>query len=234
MKFGYGCLHYCHSLRRKGASLRNVLPAAATTGTSVASGVSGRHIASFKGQPQDFLTEVGREKAVLVYFYTSWCKPCDGVNVKLEALWTEGLTGLSDGAEITSSSSTTLENSFSSSSSFSAAEKASEAPTPSLSCSASGPQNDSNVVLNSTCEMSLQVRTLGKIVRVIPIDTDLNPKLGALHDVRSVPTFITYRDGHIVGRVEGSNWEEVWRLVKELLREGDTQPSTGGKGAPAS
>ena len=69
-------------------------------------------------------------------------------------------------------------------------------------------------------------RTLADVSKAYPhrvifltVDTNENPKLTALHDIRSLPTFIAYRNGRMAGRVEGANEEEVGKLVHTITSE---------------
>ncbi|CAD2218550.1 hypothetical protein AGDE_00321 [Angomonas deanei] len=55
----------------------------------------------------------------------------------------------------------------------------------------------------------------------ITVNTDENARLTALHDVRSLPTFVTYHRGRIVGRVEGAKQEKVLELILQLLKVDD-------------
>ncbi|CUE71291.1 thioredoxin-like protein, putative [Bodo saltans] len=40
--------------------------------------------------------------------------------------------------------------------------------------------------------------------------------VSALHDIRSVPTFLGFKDGHLIGRVEGAQLAAVERLLVQL------------------
>ncbi|RNF11813.1 thioredoxin [Trypanosoma conorhini] len=216
MHAALGFLHRCLLLRRTGRSALIAPSAAAAAAAAAASSARAvrHHITSFHGPPLEFMREVNGEGAALVYFYTPCCEPCKRAKVKLQALLdTEGCHKARGRSEAASSS-----------------------PSPSTEAAASGtskpeamtdaePRADPDVVLSSASELCQQARVGGRAVRIIPVNTDENPKLGALHDIRSVPTFVTYRDGHIVGRVEGSSDEQIQQLVRELLQEdggGDT------------
>ncbi|CAG9577906.1 conserved hypothetical protein [Leishmania major strain Friedlin] len=64
-------------------------------------------------------------------------------------------------------------------------------------------------------------------VILITVNTNANAEVTALHDIRSLPTFMAYRNGCIVGRFEGSHEDEINKLV-DLLAENST------KGSPAT
>ncbi|AYU80671.1 Thioredoxin, putative [Leishmania donovani] len=61
-------------------------------------------------------------------------------------------------------------------------------------------------------------------VILITVDTNANAEVTALHDIRSLPTFMAYRNGCIVGRFEGSQEDEINKLV-DLLAENSTERS---------
>ncbi|KAG5473549.1 hypothetical protein LSCM4_03618 [Leishmania orientalis] len=62
------------------------------------------------------------------------------------------------------------------------------------------------------------VKPLPHSVILLTVDTNANAEVTALHDIRSLPTFMAYRNGCIVGRFEGSHAEEINKLV-DLLTE---------------
>ncbi|KEG13816.1 thioredoxin [Trypanosoma grayi] len=195
-------------------------------------------ITSFKGGTQDFIDEVSGEKAVLVYFYTPWCKPCHRVTASLEALEADGHISRRMDAPAPKASATPaapeVEVKAGAKAGFSCSSAGCPLPqttktkaSQSSATSAPEPYADPEVALKSASEVCLLAQGDGTTVRIIPIDTDENPKLGALHDIRSVPTFVTYRDGRIVGRAEGFRDGQLRRLVSELLRDDGNQPGAG-------
>ncbi|KAG5473829.1 hypothetical protein LSCM1_04460 [Leishmania martiniquensis] len=61
-------------------------------------------------------------------------------------------------------------------------------------------------------------------VLLLTVDTTANAEVTALHDIRSLPTFMAYRNGCIVGRFEGSHVDEINKLV-DLLTEDSPETS---------
>ena len=45
----------------------------------------------------------------------------------------------------------------------------------------------------------------GSSVKFIKVNVEENEEVGALHDVRSIPTFVGFRDGKMIGRIEGAD-----------------------------
>ncbi|RNF03835.1 thioredoxin [Trypanosoma rangeli] len=225
-----GYLHRCLLLRRTGMSVLIAPSVTAATSSSLPTSppslcATRRHITSFHGQPLEFMHEVNGESAALVYFYTPWSEQCDRAKIKLQALLNIGCSKPRETSE-TALPATPARPSASSlpPSSLSGEATAAGGKTWSEAIYGARSRADPDAVLKSASELCLQERANGRAVRIIPVNTDENPKLGALHDIRSVPTFVTYRDGHIVGRVEGCSEEQIQQLVKELLQEdgGDT------------
>ncbi|EKF33012.1 thioredoxin, putative [Trypanosoma cruzi marinkellei] len=227
MKVAVGFLQHCLVRRRTGTSVTTFFSTAPAASLSSWTCATRRHITTFKGQSREFLDEVNKEKVALVYFYAPWREPRNLVYVKLEAFLNKGRPAVRGGSE--AKSSTSLASSSSTSSPSAAASPSKDAAaegTLQPGALAADPKSrvDPEVLLKSVREFCVRARTNGRTVRIIPVNTDENPKLGALHDIRSVPTFVTYRDGRIVGRVEGFSEEQIEQLVKELLQEdsGDT------------
>ncbi|ESL11009.1 thioredoxin [Trypanosoma rangeli SC58] len=218
-------------LRRTGMSVLIAPSVAAATSSLLPTSSSSvcatrRHNTSFHGQPLEFMHEVNGESAALVYFYTPWSGPCDRAKIKLQALLNTGCSKPREASE-TALSATPAQPSASSlpsSSSLSGEAAAAREKTWPEALYGARSRADPDMVLKSASELCLQEQANGRVVRIISVNTDENPKLGALHDIRSVPTFVTYRDGHIVGRVEGCSKEQIQQLVKELLQKdgGDT------------
>ncbi|KAF5225177.1 hypothetical protein ECC02_001722 [Trypanosoma cruzi] len=226
MKVAVGFLQHCLVRRRTGTSVTTVFSTAPAASLSSWTCATRRHIATFKGHSREFLDEVNREKVALVYFYAPWREPRNRVYVKLEAFLNKGRPAVRGGSEATSSTSL-ASSSLSTQSAAAASPSRDPAAEGTLQPGAlADPKSrvDPEVLLKSVREFCMRARANGRTVRIIPVNTDENPKLGALHDIRSVPTFVTYRDGRIVGRVEGFSEDQIEQLVKELLQEdsGDT------------
>jgi len=47
------------------------------------------------------------------------------------------------------------------------------------------------------------------------IDLDENEEIGALHDIRSIPTFLAFREGKVVARLEGADKSKLAELVQK-------------------
>nr|CCC47175.1 putative thioredoxin, fragment [Trypanosoma vivax Y486] len=65
------------------------------------------------------------------------------------------------------------------------------------------------------------VETMKQIIAlnicVVLIDAEESLVLSALHDVRSVPTLVAYREGHVVGRAEGLDGDKLEELIRVAL-----------------
>lgn len=66
-------------------------------------------------------------------------------------------------------------------------------------------------------------------IRFLAVNTNENVRLTALHDVRSLPTFMAYHNGNILARVEGAHETEVLSLVKALRAQ--TAAASGSSAA---
>jgi thiol-disulfide isomerase/thioredoxin len=205
---------------------------------------------SFKGNPHEFQDRL-RGANVLVFFYKAACGPCAVIRSKLihavtdhlpmganpflqgadgrrrilvahrhkdvappPAAPQETVDDADDGDKVPGSASPPREDTHGT---FSAAAASAEA---------SMATED-----REACERAC--RTLEDVSKAFPhrmifltVDTNENPKLTALHDIRSLPTFIAYRNGRMVGRVEGADEQEVSKLVHTITKEGGA-PQTG-------
>ncbi len=53
-------------------------------------------------------------------------------------------------------------------------------------------------------------------VKFLKVNVEENEEVGALHDVRSIPTFVGFRDGKMVGRIEGADIGQLTALAKSV------------------
>lgn len=53
-------------------------------------------------------------------------------------------------------------------------------------------------------------------VRFVDVDVEASLEVSALHDIRSIPTFVAFKQGRMVGRLEGANPEELAKMVADL------------------
>ncbi|KAG5474119.1 hypothetical protein CUR178_04230 [Leishmania enriettii] len=77
------------------------------------------------------------------------------------------------------------------------------------------------------------VKPLPHSVILLTVDTNANAEVTALHDIRSLPTFMAYRNGCIVGRFEGSHAEEINKLVDLLTEDSPEAGLTIDHGNPS-
>lgn len=53
-------------------------------------------------------------------------------------------------------------------------------------------------------------------VTFLKLNVEDSEEVSALHDIRSVPTFLGFKDGHLLGRVEGAQLSAVEELLVKL------------------
>lgn len=53
-------------------------------------------------------------------------------------------------------------------------------------------------------------------VKFLKVNVEENEEVGAMHKIRSIPTFVAYKDGKVVGHVEGADIATVEALVKNI------------------
>jgi thioredoxin 1 len=53
-------------------------------------------------------------------------------------------------------------------------------------------------------------------VKFLKLNVEECEDVSALHDIRSVPTFLGFKDGHLLGRVEGAQLDAVEKLLVQL------------------
>ena len=52
-------------------------------------------------------------------------------------------------------------------------------------------------------------------VKFMKIDVEENEDIGAMMNVRSIPYFVLFQDGKVVGSVEGANMNKLTELIEE-------------------
>ncbi|KAG5490382.1 hypothetical protein JKF63_00502 [Porcisia hertigi] len=201
---------------------------------------SSAQVFSFCGNPHD-LQERLRGAKVVVFFHNGSCVPCDAIRPKLlDAVAGAGVGSLSGGATVISPASTALSGEVAEAggspplrrSQGQKDEHQSEKPTSAAFASSS---SATNMVVSDQGACNASCRPIGDVTKTLPhpvivltVDTNANTEVTALHDIRSLPTCVAYRNGCIVGRVEGSHEDEIKRLV-EILTEDDLS-----EGSPSS
>lgn len=211
---------------------------------------------SFKGNPHEFQERL-RGANVLVFFYKAMCGPCAVIRSRLIHAVTDRLpmeaTSLLNGTghkKAAAAAEQLPADAASPHHNAGATAAAAAAPLTAASSPAGDAEHNSLFVAPTEAEAAMAVedkaacafacRTLEDVARAYPhrmifltVDTNDNAKLTALHDIRSLPTFVAYRDGCMVGRVEGADEEEVRRLVQSITAEqsetiaGDAQAASG-------
>jgi thioredoxin-like negative regulator of GroEL len=53
-------------------------------------------------------------------------------------------------------------------------------------------------------------------VTFLRVNVEECEEVSALHDIRSVPTFLGFKEGHLLGRVEGAQLAAVEKLLVKL------------------
>lgn len=53
-------------------------------------------------------------------------------------------------------------------------------------------------------------------IAFLNVDVEACEEVSALHDIRSIPTFLAFKQGHLLGRVEGAQLDEMKRLLSDL------------------
>ncbi|RHW73805.1 thioredoxin [Trypanosoma brucei equiperdum] len=160
--------------------------------------------ACLSGQLRIFTDHVNADAAVLVYFHTNRCKPCISITRALEEMETEKEQGAVSSSIPQCSSSHAY----------------SQEDTLGLT------QRLLRLLGITFADVAVSPEALGVLregvtrgVRIISVDTDENPVISALHDIRSVPTFVAYRCGRIIGHLEGASEQKLQELVSKLLVE---------------
>ena len=63
-------------------------------------------------------------------------------------------------------------------------------------------------------------------IQFVNLNVEECEEVSALHDIRSIPTFIAFRNGDVVGRVEGARIEELQDMMTRL-RKALSEPPSG-------
>lgn len=56
-------------------------------------------------------------------------------------------------------------------------------------------------------------------IRFLRVNVEDSEELSALHDIRSIPTFLGFHDGKQVARVEGAQVDELKQMLKKLSEQ---------------
>ncbi|KPA80544.1 hypothetical protein ABB37_04751 [Leptomonas pyrrhocoris] len=202
---------------------------------------------SFQGSPHEFQDRL-RGANVLVFFYKPVCGPCVAIRSKLihavadrlpmdPALFRHGGNaapsaaapsataappGKGDGAQTAGSTSGAVD---------AASTQLHGEREPRAFVTPAGAETSMATEDKAAC--ALACRTLEDVSKTYPnrmifltVDTNENAKLTALHDIRSLPTFFAYKNGRMMGRVEGIDELELSKLVHTIMREGNEAQTT--------
>ncbi|KAG5497364.1 hypothetical protein JIQ42_03850 [Leishmania sp. Namibia] len=202
---------------------------------------------SFRGNPHELQERLRGAKA-LVFFYKASCAPCAVIRSKLlHAVGGAGVGGAGATATPPTSTMTTRvaescglpPPQLAHLRQHHEPEKLTGAPTAApgaayrettetaaIGVNTSSPGSPSiTMTVEDQKSCAVASRFLEDVVKPLPhsvilltVDTNANAEVTALHDIRSLPTFMAYRNGCIVGRFEGSHAEEINKLV-DLLTE---------------
>ncbi|GAB4512717.1 MAG: hypothetical protein OHK0046_12670 [Anaerolineae bacterium] len=55
-------------------------------------------------------------------------------------------------------------------------------------------------------------------VKIVKVDTDFAPTLSQRYQIRSIPTFITFKDGQVVSRMSGADPNGIRRMAEAVAR----------------
>ncbi|KAK7200094.1 Thioredoxin [Novymonas esmeraldas] len=211
-------------------------PPAGEEGPSAAAEGPPALVFPFVGNPHELQDRL-RGANVLVFFFKAACAPCAAFRSKLLHA-VAGAAEVSPGpADSHSPPTPPHQNAVDGPTDGAASTAAPDlaagegaAPTSDTATTSPAMSAEDQKACDAAC------RSLGDIAAAFPhsvilltVDTNANTKVTALHDIRSLPTFIAYRNGCIVGRVEGANEDEVNQLVHLLThgsREASSQTST--------
>ncbi|KPI90683.1 hypothetical protein ABL78_0119 [Leptomonas seymouri] len=202
-------------------------------------------VLSFKGNPNEF-HELLHRANVLVFFYKAVCVPCVAIRSKLIHAVTDHLpidaSHLIQGVHIKKTAASTPDQGGGGGGQRQGINRS--GTTSGTPAQFHGENQRKHYMASSTTEAAmatedkaaceLACRTLEDVSRVYPdrmilltVDTNENAKLTALHDIRSLPTFFGYRDGCVIGRVEGADVGEVRRLVHAIMNGKDGEELVG-------
>ncbi|CAK7198659.1 Thioredoxin-like protein 1 [Sporothrix eucalyptigena] len=71
-------------------------------------------------------------------------------------------------------------------------------------------------------------------VTFVKIDTDAQKDIAAKYSIRAMPTFLLFRDGNEIERVQGADPRKLESLVNKVAKEAQTASSNGGEGSSGS
>lgn len=54
-------------------------------------------------------------------------------------------------------------------------------------------------------------------VTFLNVNVEACEEVSALHDIRSIPTFLAFKEGQLFGRVEGGQLDDIRRLLQDLV-----------------
>ncbi|GET90455.1 hypothetical protein, conserved [Leishmania tarentolae] len=228
-----------------------VRPPLRPSSTEPLAGAPPATVVSFHGSPKELQDRLRGAKA-LVFFYKASCVPCAVIRSKLlhavagaggsgggatsspscsEVLATEvaevdgALSHLPDHLEPNQREPASLTG-VPAAAAMAAHSEAKDSNATGAT-TASPPGTTMTLEDQKSCDVACRVlgdatKPFDDSVILITVDTNENAEVTALHDIRSLPTFMAYRNGCIVGRFEGSHEDEINKLV-DLLAGNSTE-----------
>lgn len=217
-------------IRETFALARGFVPSSSLVTPLVA---SSRSFSSFHGSAHHFLLDV-HDGDVIVFFYKPACGPCAVIRDKIKMATGRDTASLSDKKAVAAGEEASHGVVFQSStpdtgtSWLNEGGDANDAAVSSMSPEDRAVCEQLRSHLSPTEEKGEEVSPspTPRGVRFLAVNTNENVRLTALHDVRSLPTFIAYHNGTIVGRVEGAHEVELLSLVKALKGASAAPPRT--------
>lgn len=73
-----------------------------------------------------------------------------------------------------------------------------------------------------------------KFVKFVKIDTDAHKDIASTYQVTALPTFIVFRDGKVLEKVQGADPRKLQSIVKKIVSEVEEVHKKGGKSGEAS
>lgn len=73
-----------------------------------------------------------------------------------------------------------------------------------------------------------------KFVKFVKIDTEAHKDIASTYQVTALPTFIVFRDGKVLEKMQGADPKKLESIVKKIVSEVQDVSKKGGKGGEAS
>lgn len=200
----------------------------------------GRCFSTFNGSPREFLRRVS-DGPVMVFFFKPACAPCATIRSKIADVISP---------QLTSTAVATASEAFPG---CPPQATAGEAPsvditvklpdmatgqgiktdrTPFEGLDSTVSQTEMTAEDAAACHsaetmVAKEYPDASRAIEFLAVNTNDNGVLTALHDVRSLPTFVAYVHGRILGRVEGALEADLVSLVEAQARKAREAPAPG-------